>query len=146
MLKKVSLILLITIFLILPCYAELGTDFQAPSDFEKSDIWDTAVYDIYDLKTDENVQLFICDYTDDDYDLFFKNGEDYTVEDLDDNIIMGKDTFLNDGYALEIIEEGSDKYIVYMMLSDNPTDDQIKDSVEYLTEFNKLNNVEPIEV
>ena len=148
MLKKIALIFLITICLIVPCYAALETDFQAPSEFEKSDNWNSAVYDIYDLKTDENIQLYISNYTDVDYDLFFKSDSEtnYVVSTLEDNIVLGKDGELNQGYVLEIIEDEGNKYIVYILSMKNPTDNQIKDTAKYLEEFNQLNSVEPIEV
>ena len=128
--------------------AAINSGLAAPDEFEKSDIWDTAIYDIYSLKDDNNTQLQICNYTEDDYDLLFKTDTDsgYYVNELGNNIFMGKDNDFSDGYVLEVIDYNGEKYIVHTYLMDNPTNDEIKDSLKYLEEFNKINNVEPIEV
>ena len=147
--KKIAIFLIILSLFVLPAsYAALGTDFQAPDEFEKDSNWDTAVSDVYSLKTDDQVELYISEYTDSDYDLFFKTDMDnnYYVSNLEDNMIMGKDNDFNDGYVLEIVEYNGEKYIVYTYLMDSPSNDQIKDSSRYLTEFNELNNVEPISI
>ena len=146
--KKIGLILIIALITIMPCYAALGTDFKAPDTFQKSSIWDTAIYDIYSLKTDNNTQLTISEYTDDDYNLFFKTdtSNNYYVSDLNNNMKMGRDNELNDGYTMEIVEHNGQKYIVYITLSDHPTNDEIKDSAKYLDDFNKVNNVEAVAV
>lgn len=128
--------------------AAINSGLEAPDEFEKIDIWDTAIYDIYSLKDDEEVQLQICNYTEDDYDLLFKTDteNEYYVSELGNNIFMGKDNGFNDGYVLEVIDNNGEKYIVHTYLMGNPTNDEIKDSIKYLEEFNKINNVEPIEV
>ena len=145
--KKILVILIVFSLFVLPAsYAALNTGLQAPDEFEKSDIWDTAIFDSYSLKTDKNVQLEIMEYDDEMYDTLFKDDTElgYYVNDLGNNIFMGKDNDLNDGYILEVIEFNGNKYIVNTYLNNTPTNDQIKDSMKYITEFNELNNVEPI--
>ena len=145
--KKFLIILIILSLFVIPAsYAALNSGLQAPSEFEKSDIWDTAVYDIYDLKTDKNVQLEVCEYDDELYDTLFKDDPEfgYYVSDLGDNAVMGKDNDMDEGYVLEIIEYNGNKYIIYTYLMDNPSNEEIKASIKYLTEFNELNGVEPI--
>ena len=145
--RKIVLTLLIIGLLLIPCtYAALNTNLKAPNEFEKASNWNTTIYDIYTLKNDNNTQLYICNYTEKDYDLLFKDdpANNYQISKLSNNTIIGKDNELKDGYILETIETDGNKYIVYILLLDNPTDTQIKDAMKYLTEFNKLNNVEPI--
>lgn len=147
--KKILVILIILSLFVIPAsYAALNTEFKVPDEFEKADIWDTAIYDIYSLKTDGNVLLYIMDYTDEDFDLFFKtdSANDYYTNPLDNNMVMGIDNSFNDGYVSEVVELDGNKYIVQTCLNDTPTNDQIKDSAKYLTEFNELNNVESINV
>ena len=146
-LKKTIIILTILCLFVLPaCNAALNTELKAPSDFEKADNWDKAAYDIYSLKNDKNVQLEICKYDDELYNTLFKEdtSNGYSVTDLGNNVFMSKDNDLKDGYVLEVIKYNGNKYIVHTYLTKNPNNDQIKDSMKYLTEFNKLNSVEPI--
>ena len=148
-LKKTIIILTILCLFVLPAsYAALNSGLNAPDEFEKADNWDNAIYDIYSLKNDKSVELEICKYDEELYNTLFKDdtSNGYSVTDLGDNVFMGKDNDLKDGYVLEVIEYNGNKYIVHTYLSDNPNNDQIKDSLKYLTEFNKLNNVEPISI
>ena len=143
--KKIWIILLIVGLLTIPSvYGALNSGLKAPDGFDKASNWDKAKFDIYDLKSDKDVHLYISEYTDEDYDLYFKNDKDYRVSDLGDNMVMGKDNYLNQGYVLEIIEVNGNKYIVYVLTDHNPSNDKIKDSSKYLSDFNKLNNVQPL--
>ena len=145
---KILLIVGILFLLIGSVSAAINSGFKVPDEFRKSDIWDTAVYDTYCLKNDKNVMLYICEYSEEDYNLYFKDnpGEQYYVTDLGDNIVMSKDNGLNEGYVLEVVEYNGNKYIVHTYLKDNPSTTEIQDSKEYITEFNRLNNLEPITV
>lgn len=146
--KSLVILVILSLFVLPASYAALNSGLNAPDEFEKADNWDNAIYDIYSLKTDKNVELEICKYDDELYNTLFKDdpSNGYSVNDLGNNVFMGKDNDLKDGYVLEVIEYNGNKYIVHTYLSDNPNNDQIKDSLKYLTEFNKLNNVEPISI
>ena len=145
--KKIYLIILIIGLITIPtvCGA-LNSNLKAPDEFDKASNWDKVSFDIYTLKTDNNTQLWISEYTDEDYDLFFKTDKnnDYYVSDLSNNMIMGKDNYFHQGYVFEIIEVDGHKYIVNSFITNNPSNDKIKDSSKYLEEFNKLNNVQPL--
>lgn len=148
MYKKIGVFIIIGLFLIMPCWAELGTDLKAPDEFKQANNWDKAIYDIYCLKDNESVELTITPYSDEDYEFWFKDNasRDYYVNDIGNGMTMGTDNYFNEGYVLEVVEHGGNKYIVYTYLHDNPTNDMVKDSSKYLDEFNEINNVEPVEV
>lgn len=129
--------------------AALNSGLKAPDEFEKSIYWErNNESDIYSLKNDNNTLFYIDKYSDDLYDTLFKDDAefDYHVNPVSDNIFMGKDNSLHDGYVMEVIEYNGEKYIINICISDNPDNARIKDSADYLTEFNKLNNVQPIKV
>lgn len=139
----------ILLLLITGVSAALNTGLKAPDEFEKSTYWEkNDKSDIYSLKNDNNTLLYIDKYSDDLYDTLFKDDPelDYHVNKLNDTIMMGKDNGVHDGYVMEIIEYNGEKYIVNICISDNPDNAKIKDSANYLDEFNKLNNIQPIKV
>lgn len=141
-------LIILGLFVIPVSYASLGSGLQAPDDFEKASNWDVSIDDVYALKSDEDIELYVREYSDMDYDTLFKTDSDnkYFVSDLGDNMFMGKDNDFGDGYVLEVVEFEGNKYIVYVYLMDDPTSDEIKEYTNYLTEFNELNGVEAISV
>lgn len=150
--KNITKILIgigILLLLITGVSAALNTGLKAPDDFEKSIYWEkNDKSDIYSLKNDNNTLLYIDKYSDDLYNTLFKDDAelDYHVNKLNDTIMMGKDNGVHDGYVMEIIEYNGEKYIVNICISDNPDNAKIKDNANYLAEFNKLNNIQPIKV
>lgn len=147
--RNILIFLIILSLFVLPVsFAALDSGLQAPDDFEKASNWDTSIHDVYTLKSDEDIELYICEYSDSDYDTLFKDDSDnkYHVSDLGDNMVMGKDNDFDDGYVLEVIEFEGNKYIVYTYLMDDPTNDEIEATSHYLSEFNDLNNVYAISV
>ena len=129
--------------------AALNSELQAPDEFEHSEFWDKNNFmDIYSLKGDNNTRLYIEKYDEENDAILFENDKelDYSVTPLDDNMYMAIDNGVHEGSVMEVIEFNGEQYFIYTALSDNPSDSQVKDSSKYLTEFNKLNNVEPINI
>ena len=141
-------LIILGLFVVPATYAALDSNLQAPDEFEKASNWDTSIHDVYALKSDDDIELYICEYTDSDYGVLFKDdsANGYHVSDLADNMFMAKDNDFKDGYVLEVIEFEGEKYIVYAYLMDNPTNDEIEASSHYLSEFNELNGVYAISV
>lgn len=144
--KIVIILIMLSLFILPASYAAFSAGFQVPNEFEQVSVDGSAIYDIYFLKSNKNVLLYILEYNDEDYDLFFETDASthYYVTDLGNNMVMGKDNAFNEAYVSEVVLFKGNKYIVQTSLNETPTDSQIKDTAKYLDEFNKLNNVTPI--
>lgn len=163
MYKKICLILFVLIIITIPCYAGgLGANFKVPDEFKQVDIndngdWDgespILVYDKYELKTDSNIYITVEEYDKeiwDEYTTTDASTFDFCY-DLDNNMVvanhMDKDE-LSYGSVLEVVELNGNMYMVDLTFWGVPlnTDDQVKNATNYLDEFNKLNNVKPIQI
>ncbi len=150
MIKKILLFSVILLFTMGFVCGALTSDFKAPNGFEHSSYLDeNDSINIYCFKGDED-KLFLIEKYDDEYygDLFKNNTEYYySVTSLGNNTYMGLENgIIQSGAVMEVIEHNGEKYLVYTFLKDTSDKGQIKDSANYLTEFNKLNNVEPIAI
>ena len=144
--KIVIILIMLSLFVLPASYAAFNPGFQAPNEFEQVSTDNSTMFDIYFSKSNKNLLLFIMDYSDEDYELFFETDiyNHFYVTDLGNNMVMGKDNTFNEGFVSEVVAFNGNKYIVQTSLNETPTDSQIKDTVKYLDEFNKLNNVTPI--
>lgn len=91
--------------------------------------------------------IMIMEYDDESVQTWFQNDTDpeYYVEPSQDiqNIYIGLTD--EDNYFLEVVEKDGTQYIVGSW-TPNDSNNDFKIIAENLKEFNKLNNVEPVEV
>ena len=145
--RKFLIIAIVACLFVAPVtYGETSDNFKIPDVFENVSEAQIDEYGVYNLKSDENITLCTNKYRADDYDLFFKNhsGENYHVSKLSNNMTLGRDSDLNDTHILEIVEHKGAKYMVFIEISKNATNDTVNDCVKYLEKFNELNNVNPV--
>jgi len=91
--------------------------------------------------------IMIMEFNEDNKQTWFENDTDpeYYVEPSQDiqNIYIGLTD--EDNYFLEVVEKDGTQYIVSSW-TPNDSNNDFKIIAENLKEFNKLNNVEPVEV
>ncbi|WP_407415726.1 hypothetical protein [Methanobrevibacter sp.] len=89
--------------------------------------------------------IMIVEYSDDNYDLWFENDTEagYVAQKYNDTCYIGADDE-NDCYILEIVEKEGTKYIIGSWTPNGVDDAKIIQN--NLEEFNKLNNLNPLEV
>lgn len=132
------------------------SNFKAPSNFEGDG--NSSFYELNELGildengisievfTEENMketQELIGSDEDTDKESFFKNDTslNYTVENSDEENIFFFSDGVNElkGYV-ELIQIGDDEIIIESNVDFNASDDKIKQSLDVLKEFNKLND------
>ena len=144
--KRILILLIILLFSVSAVSAALETGLQAPEEFIHSEYWNTNNFmDIYCLSDDNNTRIEIDKYDADADKILFESDGDYHVTDLGNNTYMGIDNSVQEGYVLEVIDFNGQKYLVTTGLY-GKTDDQVRDSMKYLAEFNQLNGLEPVAV
>ena len=131
------MLLMSILFLIIGVVSAEATvnDFKAPNGLEpmgKSSFVD---------KQGHNIQ-FVPD-TDDSHKTWFENDTDYIVEKYNATCYLASDNE-NDCYLIELVDFNGEKYIVYSWTANGPGDAKIIQ--DNLDEFNKLNNLKPLEV
>lgn len=89
--------------------------------------------------------IMILEYSDDEVNTWFQNDTDpvYLVQKYNDTCYLGVDDE-NDCYILEIVEKDGTKYIISSWTPKGPDETPIIKS--NLEEFNKLNNLKPLEI
>ena len=108
-------------------------DWKLPDNFKsESDVW----------ASNGGYGLSINEYNDEDYDLFFRNSSDYTVVTAN-NITNYTDHISNQVGCDEVIEDDGVKYLVECY---NSGPNNLEGCYQYLLDFNKLNDVSPIEI
>lgn len=141
MLKRVILLLIISMALIGAVSAADQTSFKVQSEFE--DLGD-GVYVIYDAFKNADEILSVVEFNDHDW-------KDYTTNDTENKyVVTGEnntynftDGSVNEVGSFELIEVDGDKFIVDYAKTGN--EDGLNQTFTNLMEFNKLNNVTPIE-
>ena len=139
MIKKLSLILIV-LFAVGTLYAADINDLQVPSDFsgKKSD------GNYFMPKTYDNPRFIISEFNQSsDY---FKNTSIYEFWPSNEtNIFCFSNHQASDMGAAELIQVDGKKYTVSVLYASTIIDeDYMNDSIKYLQEFNKLNNITPI--
>jgi hypothetical protein len=133
--KTIKIVIGISIILIsigAVCATDIN-DWNLPNNFNKeSEFW----------ASNGDIGLSINEYKDSDYDYFFTNSSDYIVV-TSDNITNYTDTTSNQVGCDEIIEHDGEKLLIECYSTNS---DELEKCYDFLLEFNKLNNVEPIEV
>jgi len=119
--------------------ANLNQVFKAPSGLE-------AIGN-NDFVDKQGHNIMIMEFNEDNKQTWFENDTDpeYYVEPSQDiqNIYIGLTD--EDNYFLEVVEKDGTQYIVGSW-TPNDSNNDFKIIAENLKEFNKLNNVEPVEV
>ena len=141
MLKRVILLLIISMALIGAVSAVDQTSFKVQSEFE--DLGD-GVYVIYDAFKNADEILSVVEFNEHDW-------KDYTTNDTENKyVVTGEnntynftDGSVNEVGSFELIEVDGDKFIVDYAKTGN--EDGLNQTFTNLMEFNKLNNVTPIE-
>ncbi|MDO5815421.1 MAG: hypothetical protein Q4Q18_07270 [Methanobrevibacter sp.] len=141
MLKRVILLLIISMALIGAVSAADQTSFKVQSEFE--DLGD-GVYVIYDAFKNADEILSVVEFNEHDW-------KDYTTNDTENKyVVTGEnntynftDGSVNEVGSFELIEVDGDKFIVDYAKTGN--EDGLNQTFTNLMEFNKLNNVTPIE-
>ena len=141
MLKKIILLLIISVTLIGAVSAADQTSFKVQSDFE--DLGD-GVYVIYDAFKNADEILSVVKFNEHDW-------KDYTTNDTENKyVVVGEnntynftDGSVNEVGSFELIEVDGDKFIIDYAKAGN--DEGLNQTFTKLIEFNKLNNVTPVE-
>lgn len=89
--------------------------------------------------------IMIVNYTTENIKTWFENDTNYNVSPFQDhdNMYLSADDE-NDCYILEVVEKDGTKYIIGSWTPKGPTEAKV--ILDNLEEFNKLNNVKPVEV
>lgn len=134
MFKKISIALIILIFTAGIVFAINVEDFKAPSGFEKGsgDYFDKDGYEISIVK-----------YSDSSKDILFESEDDYKVSEYGGNIYKYTDKMVKHVGFLEVVEIDGQRYTVECYKDD--TTSSSGSAYDYLTEFNSLNGLTPIE-
>lgn len=93
------------------------------------------------LATKDNFELTITKYTN-DYNSLFENDKGYTVITAN-NITNYTDTEFNTVGCLEIVESNGEKIVIGVQYNNNDNS-KIQECYDTLLEFNKNNNLQPI--
>lgn len=136
--KKIILILAILLLIIgTVSAANLNDKFTAPNGLHKM-----GTSDFVDEK---GHNIMIIEDSDSNRQKWFENDTNYIVSPYEShaNMYLGADDE-NDCYILEVVEKDGAKYIISSWTPKGPT--EAKKISDNLLEFNKLNNLKPIEV
>lgn len=92
--------------------------------------------------------MMIQKWSDDFKDEYYQNitDEQYTVKDAGNNTFMYIDALNEDAGSFEVVEIDGEKYFVNFWTVDYTDVDKLADTGLFMSEFNKLNNLEPIAV
>lgn len=131
-----KIILFLTIFLIIGAVSAADiNDYKLPDNFNvESEFW----------ASNGDYGIGIYEYEDSDYETFFTNTTESTVY-IADNITNYTDTESSTVGCDEIVDINGEKYLIECYF-EGTDDSKIKDCYDFLLEFNKLNNLEPIAV
>lgn len=141
MIKKITLLLIISLFLISTVSASAIDDLKIPSGFE--DIGH-GVYVSHDSASNSDIVLSVVEYSKYDW-------EDYTTNDTqnkyevtgENNTYNYTDGSVNEVGSFELAELDGEKYIIDFTKSNSA--DDLNTTFTQLIQFNELNNITPIE-
>lgn len=146
MIKKIGLVLVLLLLSMSIVSAFEINSLKTLDDYTK---WDNNGQSNY---TTNNHRYFLVEkigtFDDDFKDEWFNNHSEYkyTVKPVGDNIfMMSDDTFEFYGYQ-EVIEVDGDYYMVSINQDSKLSPSEQKEFLDNLKEFNKLNNLNPIEI
>lgn len=118
------------------------TSFKVPTDFE--DIGD-GVYVLYDSFKNADEILSVVKYSEHDWADYTSNdtGNNYTVHKDKNNTYNFTDGSVNEIGSFELVEVKGDKFIIDF--AKTGADSDLSQTYSNLLEFNKLNNITPVE-
>ena len=134
MLRKIALTLIVLILTVGVVSAIDMTDMKVPDGFEKSS---SNCFEKGDF------ELNLVHYSDSSKDLVFEDDDDYTVSEYSSNIYKYTDKLVKNVGAVEVVEIDGDKYLIECVETGTTSHDGAV--YDYLTEFNSLNDLTPIE-
>ena len=142
--KIVILLIILGIFLSAStiCATEY-TSLKTPKDFKAFD-----TFGVSEKETDGRVQLTVTPINDDAVKYMKANGQEsqdhiFKYDDFGYSAKEGK--FGYEGYA-EVVEINGEKFVVSVLFDSKMSPSEESDFLNALTEFNKLNNLQPVEV
>lgn len=130
--KKIIIGALLLFLFVGICFAANIDDVKMPDGFNKQSD---------NLAKNDKFALSITKYMDSDKDLLFSNDKDYTV--IKGEISKYKDKTAKHEGCLEVVEINGEKTVVEIYYDGLSNQDKC---FEYMEEFNKINNLKPIEV
>lgn len=141
MIKKITLIFIVLLLATSAAYASKVGDLKVPSDF--SGQREDGNY--FMPKTYDNPRFIISEFNESDNP--FKNSSVYeSWPSNEKNIPYFSNKQVSDLGAVELIEIDGKKYTVSVLYATTVKDkDYMQDAVNYILEFNKLNNITPIQ-
>lgn len=145
MIKKIGFGLILGLVLIGVVFAVDSTSFKVPSDFD--DIGD-GVYVEYDALKNPVQILSVVEYNEHDAEDYMSNDTEnnYTVTQGENNTFHFVDGSIDEKGSFEIIEVNGAKFIVDFAVRGIGDEKDFNETFNNLLEFNKLNNVTPINV
>ena len=92
--------------------------------------------------------MMIQKWSDSFKDEYYQNNSDekYSVQDTGNNTFMYIDDMNQNAGSFEVVEIDGQKYFVNFWTVNNMDVEKIADTSLFMQEFNKLNNLEPVEV
>ena len=133
MYKKIGLVLLVMALVIMPCFAADIHDYEIPNGFEvESEYW----------ASNGEYGIGIYEYEDSDFTEFFTNTTDTTVFTADNITNYTGDVGVG---CDEIVLIDGEKFLIESYYNTKDLS-KLQDCYDNLLEFNKLNNLKPIEV
>ncbi|WP_405307047.1 hypothetical protein [Methanobrevibacter sp.] len=142
MFKKLIVCLVFFLMMISAVSAVNHNDFTAPDDFKK--IREDA-YVLYGTLKNADELLSIVEYTEYDWNDYTHNDTEYkyTVFKGENNTFNYTDYKINEVGSFELVESQGNKYIIdFSIIGD---DTHLNKTYAHLLEFNRLNNIGPIE-
>ena len=130
--KKILTIIALLILFTGICFAANIDDVKLPDGFNKQSDH---------VAKNDKYELSINKYAAEDKDILFENDKDYTV--IKGEISKYKDKTAKHEGCLEVVELNGEKTVVEIYYDGLSNQDKC---FEYLQEFNKINNLKPIEV
>ena len=130
--KKIITAALLLFLLMGICFAANINDVKLPDGFTKQSDH---------VAKNDKYELSINTYTDDDKDILFTNGDGYNV--ITGEVNKYTDKQVKHEGCFEIVEINGEKTIVEVYYDGLSNQDKC---VDYLNNFNELNNLKPIEV
>ena len=130
--KKIITAALLLFLLMGICFAANINDVKLPDGFTKQSDH---------VAKNDKYELSINTYTDDDKDILFTNGDGYNV--ITGEVNKYTDKQVKHEGCFEIVEINGEKTVVEVYYDGLSNQDKC---VDYLNNFNELNNLKPIEV
>lgn len=134
MFKKITLTMIVLILAVGFVSAMDIEDMKVPDGFKKSS---SNCFEKGDY------ELNLAPYSNSDKGLVFEDDDDYSVSEYSSNIYKYTDKLVKNAGAVEVVELDGSKYLVECVKKDTASEDS--SIYSYLTEFNSLNDLTPIE-